>query len=260
MHSTIRRTSLEGYTASINGMQMYFEVFGDGEPLLLLHGFFQCNRFREPFFSDLAKHYQLIAPDLRGHGRSTNPSNQFTHGQAARDLFALLDQLGIDTFKGIGHSSGGMTLIHMATQQPERVEAMIPVGATFYFPEQAREFMRQTEADRWPADYWEMLRERHKHGDDQIRALAKQFHGFHKDCDDMNFTVNELSTITARTLIVHGDRDQFFPVSIPVEMYGAIPHAYLWIMPNGGHGPIQDKNSAEFTRAVLEFFDGEWET
>jgi pimeloyl-ACP methyl ester carboxylesterase len=58
----------------------------------------------------------------------------------------------------------------------------------------------------------------------------------------------------------HGDRDHFFPVSIPVEMYSAIPNAYLWIVPNGDHVPIMDERAEAFTRTVLEFLGGEWET
>jgi pimeloyl-ACP methyl ester carboxylesterase len=69
----------------------------------------------------------------------------------------------------------------------------------------------------------------------------------------MNFTAPLLSTIRARTLIVHGDRDEFFPVNIPVEMYQAIPSAYLWIIANGGHVPIYGAN-VPFVATVTEFF------
>jgi pimeloyl-ACP methyl ester carboxylesterase len=59
---------------------------------------------------------------------------------------------------------------------------------------------------------------------------------------------------------VHGDRDPFFPVSIAVQMYTSIPHAYMWIIPNGGHIPILDKHKATFTQTALEFLRGEWKT
>ena len=78
----------------------------------------------------------------------------------------------------------------------------------------------------------------------------------------MNFTPPYLSTITARTLIVHGDRDPFFPVSIPVEMYRAIPHAYLWVIPNGGHWPdrvFAEPHADAFAKTALEFQSGDWE-
>src|SRR5436309_5552444 len=120
-------------------MQMYYETYGQGDPLVLLHGFFRSGQVWAEFIPKLSKQYQLIVPDLRGHGRTTNPTSQFTHRQSALDVFALLERLGITTFKAMGISTGGMTLLHMATQQPSRVEAMVLIGATIYFPEQARE-------------------------------------------------------------------------------------------------------------------------
>src|SRR5262245_51995602 len=85
-----------GKPVDLNGMQMYYGTHGAGEPLVLLHGFGGSGSSAwGRFIPELAKSYQVIVPDLRGHGRSTNPANQFTHRQAALDVFALLDQLGV---------------------------------------------------------------------------------------------------------------------------------------------------------------------
>jgi pimeloyl-ACP methyl ester carboxylesterase len=258
MSSSSTQTSPEGNLTSVNGMQMYYEVYGEGSPLVLLHGFTQSSQLWQPFIADFAKHYRLIVPDLRGHGRSTNPTNQFTNRQSALDIYALLDQLEIDQFKAMGISTGGMTLLHMATQQPARVEAMALIGTSNYFPEQARALMREStvESEDWD---WAILRQYHVYRDDQIRSLLNQFHNFKDSYDDLNFTAPYLSTITAKTLIVHGDRDELFPVSNPVEMYSSIPKAYLWIIPNGNHIPIMDKHAELFRQIALEFLRGEWE-
>jgi pimeloyl-ACP methyl ester carboxylesterase len=237
---------------------MYYEISGSGPPLVLLHGFGGSGQHWSALRDDYAKEYRVIVPDLRGHGRSTNPTNQFTHRQSALDVYALLDKLEIRQFKAMGTSTGGMTLIHMATQQPSRVEAMVLIGATIYFPEQARVIMRRSTVESMTPQDWEQMRSVHKHGDEQIRALRNEFHNFKDSYDDMNFTPPYLATITARTLIVHGDRDQFFPVAIPVEMYASIPHSYLWIVPHGGHVPIGE-HAAEFTRTTLAFLRGDWE-
>jgi pimeloyl-ACP methyl ester carboxylesterase len=248
----------EGHTASLNGIEMYYEISGSGPPLVLLHGFTGTGQDWNSVLAAYTKDYRVIVPDLRGHGRSTNPSNQFTHRQSALDVYALLDHLGIRQFKAMGISTGGMTLIHMATQQPARVEAMALIGATIYFPEQARVMMRKTTAENLTPEDFEWMRRVHKHGDDQIRALRNEMHNFKDSYDDMNFTPPYLATITARTFIVQGDRDPFFPVSIPFEMYRSIPHSYLWIVPHGGHDPI-DEHKAEFTRETVEFLRGDWE-
>lgn len=248
-----------GHLAQVNGIQLYYEIHGEGKPLVLLHGFFTSTLVWEPYLADLAAQFKVIVVDLRGHGRSTNPSKQFTHRQSAHDIFALLDQLGIDRFSAIGISSGGMTLIHMATQQPDRVEALVLVGATSYFGPETRAIQRARTVESLTDEDWARLRQHHRHGDEQIRDLAAQFHGFADSYDDMNFTAPYLSTIQARTLIVHGDRDVHFPVSIPVEIYRAIPRAYLWIVPNGGHVPILGKHTRQFTETALEFLHGDWE-
>ena len=251
-------SSAAGQTESINEMEMYYEIHGQGEPLLLLHGFTGSGSNWELVFNYPLEGYRLIIPDMRGHGRSTNPSNEFTHRQSALDVFALLDRLEIDRFKAIGLSGGGNTLLHMATQQPDRVETMILVSATTYFPEQARAIMRQMTPESRSDDEWKLMREWHKHGDEQILALWRHGNAFRNSYDDMNFTPPYLSKIRAKTLIVYGDRDPFYKVDIASEMYKAIPQSYLWIIPNGGHGPILGNTAGRFAETALEFLRDEW--
>jgi pimeloyl-ACP methyl ester carboxylesterase len=252
-------TTPPGQTLPINGIEMYFEVRGQGEPLLFLSGFTGLGADWDYIFKDPVDGFQLILPDARGHGRSTNPSEQFTFRQSALDVLALLDQLGIDRFRAIGLSAGAKTLLHMATQQPDRIEAMVLVSATPYFPEQARIIMRKMTVENHTEDEWALMRRRHQHGDDQIRALWRQANGFADSYEDMSFTPPYLSTIKARTLIVHGDRDLLYPAAVALEMYTSIPRSYLWIVPNGGHGPIFGDASRRFVETALSFLRGEWE-
>ena len=87
-----------------------------------------------------------------------------------------------------------------------------------------------TEEGRSQAE-WTEMRGRHHLGDDQIRALWRHAREFADDRDDMNFTAATLSAITARTLIVHGDRDPLYPVEQAVELFRGIPNASLWVVP-----------------------------
>jgi pimeloyl-ACP methyl ester carboxylesterase len=196
---------------------------------------------------------------LRGHGRSTNPSGTFTIRHLALDVFALLDRLGVNRFKAIGLSLGAKTLLHLATQQPHRIEAMVLVSATPYFPEQARALMREVTPDNRTGEEWAQMRQWHKQGDEQIRQIWRQVNSFKDSYDDMNFTPPYLATITARTLIVHGDRDPLYPVNLAVEMFSAISRSHLWVVPNGGHGPIFGDAAEGFARTALSFLRGDWE-
>lgn len=249
-----KQTTAHGHIVQINNMEMYYEEYGTGKPLVLLHGFGGCSQNWQPFTSKLSEHYRLIVADLRGHGYSTNPGNTFTHREAASDVFLLLEKLEIAHFSAMGMSSGGMTLLHMATSQPKRIDSMVLISATSYFPDQARTIMKRASYNTMPQQVQAMYRECAKRGDEQIRQLITQFNALHNNYDDMNFTAQSLSTITARTLVVHGDRDNFFPVDIPVSIYRSIPDAALWIIPGGDHVPIYD-SAVPFVSTVLRFLD-----
>jgi pimeloyl-ACP methyl ester carboxylesterase len=251
--------SSSGTLEPINGMEMYYEVRGEGEPLVLLHGFTGSGVDWELIFKIPPRRFRLIIPDLRGHGRSTNPSKSFTLRQCALDVSALLDRLGIDRFRAIGMSAGAITLLHMATRQPARVEAMVLVSGAHYFPEQARAIMSRMTIENRSELEWQIMRRHHKLGDDQIRALWAQGNAMKDNYDDANFTPPLLSTISDRTLIVDGDRDPFYPISIPLEMYSSIPASYLWVIPNTGHVPIFGHMADRFTETVMPFLRGEWE-
>jgi pimeloyl-ACP methyl ester carboxylesterase len=241
----------------INGFHMQVDRRGDGEPLLLLHGGTGIGAdWALVFTAGDPAGYDLIVPDLRGHGRSTNPSRAFTFRQAAADVFAMLDRLGVPRVKAIGLSMGAKTLLHMATQQPDRIDAMVLVSATPYFPAPARAAMAQLSVDNFSDADWAAQRTRHVHGDEQIRTLFDQMRALKDSYDDMAFTPPLLATITARTLIVHGDRDPLYPVELALEMYRAIPSSALWVVPNGGHGPIFGSQAAAFVSVAMNYLSG----
>ena len=241
-----------GQLKTLNGIELYFELHGTGEPVLLLHGFSGSSQDWAAVASDWSRDFQLIVPDLRGHGRSSVLATPFRHADASADILGLLDHLNVNTCKGLGVSGGGNVLLHMATRQPKRVEAMVLVSATPYFPAQARTIMRQYR-DRLPPEQWEVLRRRHPAGDTQIESLLASTAAFADSYDDMNFTPPYLSTIQARTLIVQGDRDPLYPVELSVEMAKTIPRSSLWIVPDAGHGPVLGARWPEFLKTAAEF-------
>ncbi len=247
---------MKAQSIPLNGIEMYYETEGAGEPLLLLHGGTGCQEnWALAGGEQFSREYTLIKPDARGHGRTTNPGKTITHRQCALDTLALLDHLGIRKCRAIGLSMGGNILLQMATLQPERIEAMVLVSATMYFPEQARAIMAQVPAAQdQPTQEWEIMRQRHKLGDQQIVALWDWARRMKDSQDDMNFTPQILSKIIAPTLIVYGDRDPLYPVEMAVEIYRTIPRSALWVVPNGGHGPVFFDAAPLFAQTALTFF------
>ena len=201
-------------TEPLQDMDMYYEVRGEGEPLLLLHGFTGSGDDWKHVFPVWPDGWRLVIPDLRGHGRSTNRSRQFTFRQSALDVLALLGLPGPGAREGDRDERRGEVPVHMATGHRERLEAMVLVSAAPYYPSEARALMAQIATEGRSEDDWRVMRERHKHGDAQIRDLWTQGRGLKDSYDDMNFTPPLLSTIRARTLIVHGDRDPIYPVRL----------------------------------------------
>jgi pimeloyl-ACP methyl ester carboxylesterase len=244
-----------GHTAELNGMDMYYEVVGDGEPLLLLHSGTQSSRMWDPFVERFSEHHRLIIPDLRGHGGSNNPDGVWTTGQFADDVFELLDQLGIDQVEAVGASMGAMTLLRMATWQPNRIEKLIVIGAGTYIPEECRATLASVTTDGLSDAAWKRLRARHTHGDDQIRALYAWVASLSDSYNDMTFEPPLLAKITAPTLVVHGDRDYCFPASMAWDIYDAIPDAALWVVPNGSHVPLDGDNRERFADIAIKFLE-----
>jgi pimeloyl-ACP methyl ester carboxylesterase len=237
-----------------HGFDMHFDRRGEGDPLLLLHGGLGTGDDWRHVFDVDPPGWSLIVPHLRGHGRSTMPADGFTFRACALDVLALLDHLGVRRVSAIGMSLGAKTLLHLATIDPDRVDALVLVSATPRFPDSLRAaagaFTRDALA-RLSDDERAFLLRRHVHGDGQLEALYDMTRSFATSHDDMAFTTATLARITARTLIVHGDRDPLYPVELAVELFRGIPRSALWVVPDAGHGPIFGEHAAPFAAAAL---------
>jgi pimeloyl-ACP methyl ester carboxylesterase len=246
---------VQGSTFTFDEDELYFEERGEGEPLLLLHGFGGTHDdWRHVFDLDaLCAGYRVITPDARGHGRSTHRRSGLTFRRLALDVLALLDHLALGRVRAVGMSLGAKTLLHVATREPARVSRTILVSATPRFPEATRALFRASAAATHTDEERAAMRALHVYGDAQIDALWKLPATFGVDGNDMNFTAEHLGAITAPTLIVAGDRDPLYPVELAVELYRGIIGSSLWVVPGGGHGPIFAAERDEFVRRALPF-------
>lgn len=245
-------------TAHTGIVELHYEATGDGEPLLWVHGFTGAGADWRYVFSEPPRGFRLIAPDLRGHGASPNPSARFQFRDCARDLEALLHGLKRHRIKAIGVSGGGIALLHLAKRAPDLLDSMVLVSVPPHFPAQARAIQRSASEHALPPSELELMLARHQRGAAQIATLFAHARAMADDVDDVAFTPSQLSRIETQTLIVYGDRDPLYPVSLALEMYQAMPRSYLWVVPHGGHVPVFGDAARSFAVTALAFLRGEW--
>jgi len=115
--------------AQVNGVRLHYLVAGKGEPVLLLHGFAQTSHMWRPLMAKLAATSTVIAPDLRGFGRSAAPPDGYTKAAMARDIHALMEKLGHKSVRLAGHDIGLMVAYAYAAQYPREVQRIVLLDA-----------------------------------------------------------------------------------------------------------------------------------
>jgi pimeloyl-ACP methyl ester carboxylesterase len=120
--------------APVNGLKMYYEVHGSGDPVVLLHGSFMTisNNWTK-WISELSKTRKVIALEMQGHGRTADIKRDFTFENLADDVAALLDYLKIPTADLIGYSMGGGVAMQCAIRHPEKVRKVVCISAVFRY-------------------------------------------------------------------------------------------------------------------------------
>ena len=232
-----------GHYLSTRGFKLYYETYGQGEPLLLLHGnggSIENMANQIPFFS---KYYKVIAIDTRGHGKSKDPGDSLSFEQIVDDFNALLDTLHLDSCYVIGWSDGGIDALLLAIRHPDKVKKMAFTGANltpdtngitpFVFHLIKTEHERLLKQPRTPKNK------------DQQKIIDLDYY-------QPNITLDQLHHISCPTLVIGGDHD-VIPVLHTVLIAQNIDRSYLWIVPNSGHSvPIFKKD--QFNPLIYDFF------
>lgn len=223
-----------GY-ADVNGLKMYYEIYGKGRPLVLLHG---GGSTIETSFGQLipllAKQRQLIGVELQAHGHTNDRDAVLTFEQDAADVAALLKNLAIAKADFLGFSNGGHTAIEIALRHPRLVNKLI-LASTFYKRSAAApqfwEGFDGATLDMMP----QVLKAGYLKANNNEAGLLNMFQ---KDVqrmkDFVGWTEAQMRSITAPTLVINGNTDVGSPEHA-VEMYRLIPNCELAIFP-GGHG------------------------
>ncbi len=232
----------------VRGIKMYCEIYGEGKPLLLIHGNGgSMNAFSNniTFFSTK---YKVIALDSRAQGKTVDAKDSLSFEMMADDEAALLDSLHIDSAYVIGWSDGGINALLLAMRHPEKVIKLVSTGANLW-PDSTALI---------PSLWKEMKNEFDTTRTDKFNAKQKNdWKIFLLDWLQPNISLEQLHAIKCPSLIMGGDRD-LIRVEHTVAIAQNIPKAYLWIVPNSGHATLIEHKD-EFNKKVDEFFSGHFQ-
>jgi pimeloyl-ACP methyl ester carboxylesterase len=257
-------TAQTGY-APINGLQMYYEIHGSGEPLVLLHGAFGAIDLWGPILTTLAQNQQVIAVEFQGHGHTADIIDRpLSYEQMADDVAALLDHLGIAQADVVGYSMGGTTGLQLAIRHPELVRKLVAVSANFssdgYYPELLMGLQMMT-PEIFAGTPQEEAYVRHAPNPEDFPVLVEKQKVLPQD---YAWPVEDVAGITAPTLVVIGDSDVVRPEhavdlfrllggGVPADLTGSLPNARLAILPGTTHASIV-LDHADQLLAVIEPF------
>jgi pimeloyl-ACP methyl ester carboxylesterase len=228
----------------INGFKMYTEVYGSGPPVLMIHGNGgSMSSFSKivPYFS---QHYTVILADSRSQGKSLDPDHPITFEMMADDFATLLTAMHVDSADIIGWSDGGINALLLAIRHPEKVKRLASTGANLW-----------PTADAFIPGLWDEEKKEYDAGLHKTYATAKEKNDrkiFLLDWQEPHITLAQLHTIKAPSLIICGDHD-LISITHTVLIFQNIPHAQLWVVPNSGHGTLNDQTE-DFNREVDKFF------
>lgn len=258
--------SKKGYS-EVNGIEMYYEIYGKGKPLVLIHG--GGSTIQTTFgrvIPMLAKRYKVIAMELQAHGRTSDRDAQESFLQDANDVVTLLKNLHIAKANFFGFSNGGTTTIQIAIHHPELVDKIILGSALCKrngIPARFWDFMKQAQLANMP----KQLKDAYLKVSDNPKGLQNMHD---KDAARMvNFkdiSDEQIKSIKAPTFIIIGDRDVITPEHA-IEMHRFIANSNLAIIP-GGHGeyigeittPKSDSKEANFVIPLIVSFLDKSET
>ncbi|RZJ26565.1 MAG: alpha/beta hydrolase [Flavobacterium sp.] len=246
--TTFGKDQKAGKYYDVRGIKMYVESYGQGEPILLIHGnggSISNFLYQIPEF---ARHFKVIAVDSRAQGKSIDKNDSLSYEMMADDFADLLKQMNTGPVHVLGWSDGGINALLLAQRHPDAVKKIAITGANIH-----------PDASAFAANEWENM---HK-GFLAIEAKMKT-PGAKTPEDSLSYKLQkllaenphiaprELRNVQAPTLVIAGDHDMI-ATSHTVEIFENLPSAQLWIIPDCGHATLVS-HADTFNEKVLEFF------
>lgn len=277
--------------ADVNGIKICYDIHGEGEPVLLLHGYSDRKEHWRAQVGELSKHFKVIRMDNRGAGKSDRPDGEYTMELFASDVIGLMNFLEIKRAHIIGHSMGGMIAQNLVIIYPDRVNKMILIN-TFAGvkppgePTDDYENMQKNSAisnqkamDKDPInafingakssysrDFWKMMREDPKrkfHGIWSVEDLVDEKINHGPTPEDLfkqahaiakHNTYERLHEIKSDVLIIAAEKDKSCPATANKKIHELIPNSEFIIIKKAAHQSILEKPH-EINKIIIDFLN-----
>ena len=254
-----------GY-APVNGLQMYYEIHGTGDPLVLLHGAFATIDLWGPILATLAEDHQVIAVELQGHGHTADIDRPFSYEQFADDVAELMEHLGIAQADIVGYSMGANTGLRLAMQHPDLVRKLVAISANYRsdgsYPELIAMIQTLT-PEMFAGSPPEEAYRRSAPNPDGFPALIEKMKQF--EANAFAWPEEAVRAIAAPTLLIYADSDSIRPEhmvalfrllggGVPGDLTG-LPPSQLAIIPGATHVSLIAERSALWLPMVKAFLD-----
>ncbi|WP_027233269.1 alpha/beta hydrolase [Phyllobacterium sp. UNC302MFCol5.2] len=237
--------------APVNGIEMYYAVYGKGPPVLLIHGGLGYADIWGAQVADLSKDHMVIVAESRGHGRSTRTADPYSYDLMASDYVALLDYLKVDKAAIVGWSDGGIIGIDIAMKHPEKLTKVFAQAANTKVDGVKPDVM-QNKTFAGYIDHAGQVYKKISPTPDQYDAFVEQISGMW--ASQPNWTDDDLKKINTPIAIVLGDHDEAITREHTDYMAKTIPGAKLIILDNASHfAMVQDPEG--YNKAVRDFID-----
>jgi pimeloyl-ACP methyl ester carboxylesterase len=243
-----------GEFITLNGVDTYFEVQGEGDPVVYLHGGLSTIESGAAQIGALAHRYRVYAPERRGHGRTPDTDAPFSYDTMAEDTIAFIREVVGGGAHLVGWSDGGNIGLLLALRQPVLVSRLVVIGSNYRYdgvvPELAAEpvdpndpgmaFLREAYGAISPdrPDHWPVVVEK-------LERMVKS---------EPKLTVEDLARIQAPTLVMVGD-DDFPTLAHTISLYESLPHGQLAIIPGASHLVAMEKPEL-VNQLILDFLAG----
>lgn len=238
------QNSAAGKYYDIRGLKMYCEIYGEGTPLLLLHGNGGSIKSFSGTIPYFASKYKVIAVDSRAQGKTIDSKDSLSFEMMADDAAALLDELHIDSAYVLGWSDGGIDALLLAMRHPAKVKKLASSGANLW-----------PDSTAFSPSAWQDAKMEYDSLKDQVPNTPKEKNDrklFLLDWQQPHIMLQALQSIQCPALIIAGDHDVISNEHTRL-IAQHIPKSTLWIVPNSGHAVLKEHKD-EFNKKVDSFF------